>query len=441
MATVEPKLLRHLAKFSRRTLFFLGLMLPLTAPAQTVSTPPGYSFCSGENGNCSFTGSQDVAYGAEGKFVFRTLTNGTACDSGSFGQDPAPGIVKACYVPTIPPRQTLCATENKTCSFHNTTDPDNTTDTVAFGADGRYTFNTFTNQTSCSNSAFPEDPVPGTVKNCFIPAWPPAYSFCSWENQPCNYGTVGNPPDVDIAFGENGNFVYRHFTGYGPTPCTNAAFGEDPAPGIVKKCLITGYRDTPPYGYSFCSEQNGNCGFDGPRNVAYGANGDFTFQTFTNGTTCGDAAFMQDPAPGIIKACYIPTDPAGYTACSIENGTCHFSGTATVAYGADGDFVFSNATGAIVCKNSTFGYDPRPGVVKSCYIPAGPAGFDYCSSENGTCNLASHAALEIVYYGFNGGFVVKSSTSSLACNNAAFGIDPAPGIVKSCFVQQIFISN
>jgi hypothetical protein len=418
--------------FTKRILFLLALMLPLTGAAQTMSaTPPGYSLCSRENGACSFTGPLNVAYGAEGSFVFRTLTNGTTCDNGSFGEDPAPGIVKACYVPTIPPMQTFCAAENGTCSF-------NTTDTVAYGASGRYVFDTFTNQTNCANSAFGQDPAPGIAKNCFVPAWPPLFTFCSWENGTCNFGTLGNPPNVDIAYGENGNFVFRHFTGYGSTPCTSAVFGEDPAPGSVKRCLLSGYTATPPYGYNFCSGENGNCAFEGTRRVAYGVNGNFTFQTFTNGTACNNAAFNEDPAPGIIKACYIPTDPPGYTACSAENGTCHFNGTATVAYGADGDFVYRNANNGITCNNFAFGHDPKPGIVKSCYIPAGPVGFDYCSSENGTCKLAPGALGEIVYYGFNGGFIGKSFGGSVACNNTAFGSDPAPGIVKSCFVQQIF---
>ena len=75
---------------TKRILFLLALMVPLTGAAQTIpATPPGYSFCSGENRACSFTGPLDVAYGAKGSFVFRTLTNGTTCDNGSFGEDPA----------------------------------------------------------------------------------------------------------------------------------------------------------------------------------------------------------------------------------------------------------------------------------------------------------------------------------------------------------------
>lgn len=58
--------------------------------------------------------------------------------------------------------------------------------------------------------------------------------------------------------------------------------------------------------------------------------------------------------------------PAGYTWCANENGTCTFSGTASVAYGANGAFNYRTATNSIACDNATFG-DPLVGVVKACY--------------------------------------------------------------------------
>ena len=59
--------------------------------------PEGYAFCAAENGNCSFSGTQNVAYGANGKFVFKALANGIACNNATFG-DPIVGTVKACYI-------------------------------------------------------------------------------------------------------------------------------------------------------------------------------------------------------------------------------------------------------------------------------------------------------------------------------------------------------
>jgi hypothetical protein len=244
---------------------------------------------------------------------------------------------------------------------------------------------------------------------------------------------------VEVAYGENGSFVYKHFTNQASTACSNAVFGGDPAPGIAKKCLISGPTSAPPYGYSLCSGENADCNFGGTLKVAYGANGDFIFRVFTNGTVCNNTAFGEDPIPGTVKACYIPTDPPGYALCSNENGTCSFTGTAPVAYGASGRFILKGFSNGTACNNTTFGEDPTPGIVKACYIPSGPAGFTFCSSENGTCHFGAAAFGGVVYYGFDGAFTVKSfSGTAVACNNATFGQDPVPGIVKACFVQPVF---
>jgi hypothetical protein len=54
-----------------------------------------------------------------------------------------------------------------------------------------------------------------------------------------------------------------------------------------------------------------------------------------------------------------------WTRCSGEDGTCSFTGTHQVRYGANGVYATKSATGAIACSNNVFG-DPIWGVVKSC---------------------------------------------------------------------------
>jgi hypothetical protein len=61
--------------------------------------PSGYgTLCAAENGNCSFTGQQTVAFGGAGTFVYRTFTGGTACTVAAFGTDPSYGVAKSCYL-------------------------------------------------------------------------------------------------------------------------------------------------------------------------------------------------------------------------------------------------------------------------------------------------------------------------------------------------------
>ncbi|WP_460493973.1 hypothetical protein [Dactylosporangium cerinum] len=101
-------------------------------------------------------------------------------------------------------------------------------------------------------------------------------------------------------------------------------------------------------------------------------------------------------------------------------------------YGARGAFGTRWNTGSIACDNATFG-DPIDGVVKGCYVRSGaPAGFGTaCSGEGGTC---SFGGFRTVAYGAAGQYAYRSFTGGTACTAAAFGGDPAFGVVKSCYL-------
>jgi hypothetical protein len=55
-----------------------------------------------------------------------------------------------------------------------------------------------------------------------------------------------------------------------------------------------------------------------------------------------------------------------WTACATEGGTCSFSGTRQVRYGAGVNFITKTFTGSVGCNNYDFGGDPIYGTVKSC---------------------------------------------------------------------------
>jgi hypothetical protein len=64
--------------------------MPLPTPR------PGWSFCAWENTRCSFSGSLEVSYGANGTFTApRTFTGGVGCNNTVFG-DPKSGVRKWC---------------------------------------------------------------------------------------------------------------------------------------------------------------------------------------------------------------------------------------------------------------------------------------------------------------------------------------------------------
>lgn len=57
-----------------------------------------WTSCANEGGFCSFNGSGTVRFGIDGQFVTRRASNGLRCETRSFGDDPAYGRRKECWV-------------------------------------------------------------------------------------------------------------------------------------------------------------------------------------------------------------------------------------------------------------------------------------------------------------------------------------------------------
>lgn len=78
--------------------------------------PSGYTLCASEGQRCSFTGTKDVAYGANTKFNYQFgVTNGIDCTNGAFG-DAIIGVPKACYIKdAVPSFNQLKAVHSELC--------------------------------------------------------------------------------------------------------------------------------------------------------------------------------------------------------------------------------------------------------------------------------------------------------------------------------------
>lgn len=61
-----------------------------------------------------------------------------------------------------------------------------------------------------------------------------------------------------------------------------------------------------------------------------------------------------------------------YTKCADEGGTCTFTGTKGVIYGANNTYAIKTATNSIGCNNTEFG-DPLVGVAKACFVEGAAA--------------------------------------------------------------------
>lgn len=237
------------------------------------------------------------------------------------------------------------------------------------------------------------------------------YFFCARENENCAVGG-----SKYVAYGAAGGFVYKAMSGQ--FACTTGNFGGvDPAPGIVKSCYFANYQ------FRLNENQSGSAGV-GARDIAFGANGKFNFKSVGASYTCNVGTFG-DPLPGVVKACY--SAMPGYLPGATDNGTMTGLNQTPVAYGANGRFIHTILSGTQSCTPATFGFDPVPGVLKTCYrMTLGPLiadegqGFNV---GNGTVYRGS---------GLNGNFF--PGPASGVCTSATFGqADPDPGVPKHCY--------
>ena len=143
---------------------------------------------------------------------------------------------------------------------------------------------------------------------------PGGWVFCANENETCAFtGTR------QVRYGAAGLYAYRNATD--GTSCTNAVFG-DPAPNMAKHCDSTETLapppppPPPPADWVFCANENETCVFTGTRDVRYGSDGLYAYDTATDGVPCTNAVFG-DPAPNVAKHCDSkgtagtpPSDPA-----------------------------------------------------------------------------------------------------------------------------------
>ncbi|WP_169334015.1 Ig-like domain-containing protein [Cytophaga aurantiaca] len=191
---------------------------------------------------------------------------------------------------------------------------------------------------------------------------------------------------VNIAYGVNGTFVYL-YNQTSSVGCTNEAFGSDPANGIAKKCFVQkviappAVNYAPPAGYTVTANEWGTVIVTGKMNIAYGANGTFTYlYNQTSNIACTNDAFNNDPVNGVSKKCYVQQVPdvpviTNPSTIGVNGPTCVEPGktyTYTVkpdAYTLRSANWWSN-TGAIITMN------PANESIMTITIPSNTAGLN-----------------------------------------------------------------
>jgi hypothetical protein len=238
-----------------------------------------YTACANEYERCPVTGEKYLAYGANRSYLFRAAdnpaSNSIPCTSEYFGGDPAPGVVKKCYVSYYE----YAVAEG----FGGWTKGD-----VAYGANGIFNFKTV-NDTyfRCDSETF-GDPVPGVPKACYHGL--PDYMMRASEG-----GTLTGLSNSPVAFGAHGKFFFKLASG--TLTCGAEAFEGDPNSGIEKFC----YKLIVPFYVDEGSRVNGG-------SIAYwygsGLNGNFLAKNLPNNSLCANSTFGGDPHPGFLKHCF-----------------------------------------------------------------------------------------------------------------------------------------
>lgn len=133
-------------------------------------------------------------------------------------------------------------------------------------------------------------------------------------------------------------------------------------------------------GWTSCAKEGDWCEFyGGIKDVAYGANGRYIYLLgVQDNVMCSNGEFWEsDPIKGVSKQCYYSTGPsrlARATICSGEFANCSVTGTATIWFGGNGQFVPKNITAAdgvtttVACTSTAFGSDPNQGQRKYCLV-------------------------------------------------------------------------
>lgn len=79
-------------------ILFLFLCSAFTSVNLAAQDCSSWTFVANERENFALSGTQMVRYGANGKYVYKTLSGTQACSNTNFGSDPIEGVVKKCHV-------------------------------------------------------------------------------------------------------------------------------------------------------------------------------------------------------------------------------------------------------------------------------------------------------------------------------------------------------
>ena len=179
-----------------------------------------------EGQSFTVTGTQTVRYGNGSSFITKSVTGSGTCSNAFFGSDPLYGTAKVCQVQGTSSAWTTIANEGQAFSVSGT-------QTVRYGAGSSFITQSVTGSGSCTNTYFGGDPIYGTAKVCQVST---AVATTNWTKVATEGQSFSVSGTQTVRYGSGSTFVTMSVTSGGA--CTNAYFGTDPTPNVVKECDV-----------------------------------------------------------------------------------------------------------------------------------------------------------------------------------------------------------
>jgi len=196
----------------------------------------------------------------------------------------------AAPVPTPPPSGwTHIANEGQSFSVSGT-------QTVRYGSGSSWITTSVTGGGSCSNVFFGSDPLPGVVKECQVSATAPAPGWTHIADEGQGFSVSGTQT---VRYGSGSTWITTSVTDGGS--CSNAFFGSDPLPGVVKECQVS---STAP-AWTQIANEGQSFSVSGTQTVRYGSGSSWITMSVTGSGSCSNAFFGSDPLYGVVKRCEV----------------------------------------------------------------------------------------------------------------------------------------
>ncbi len=176
-----------------------------------------------------------------------------------------------------------------------------------------------------------------------------------------------------------------------------------------------------------------------PTRVRYGAGSTWIERDLPAGQAfCTNTFFGIDPLPGIVKLCEAQqtTTTGPWVFLAAESQAFRLATAQRVRYGMGTTWIERDLpAGDGQCSNAFFGIDPLPGIVKQCETvqTTSSGSWTFLADEWQAFQLG---AARRVRYGMGTTWIERDLPAGDGqCSNTFFGIDPLPGVVKRCDVQ------